>query len=115
MSATSPGHIPTVNRQFTLAARPVGMPKESDFQLVESPLSRLSENQILLRTRIGALNRVSQNAYALWDVYAACSRGKVHPFVQIANITNTSYQEIQGVQMPGRSLMAGLEFLWRGR
>jgi iron complex outermembrane receptor protein len=71
--------------------------------------------QILLRTRIGALNRVSQNPYALWDVYAACSRGKVHPFVQIANITNTSYQELQGVQMPGRSLMAGLEFLWRGR
>jgi NADPH-dependent curcumin reductase CurA len=50
MSATSPGHIPTVNRQFTLAARPVGMPKESDFQLLESPLPQLSENQILLRT-----------------------------------------------------------------
>jgi iron complex outermembrane receptor protein len=71
--------------------------------------------QILLRTRVGALNRVSQNAYALWDFYAACSRGKVHPFVQIANIANTSYQEIQGVQMPGRSITGGLEFLWRGR
>lgn len=71
--------------------------------------------QILLRTRVGALNRVAQNAYALWDFYAACSRGKVHPFVQIANITNTSYQEIQGVQMPGRSITGGLEFLWRGR
>jgi NADPH:quinone reductase len=43
------GH-PTVNRQFTLAARPVGMPKESDFQLVEVPLPPLSEAQILLRT-----------------------------------------------------------------
>ena len=71
--------------------------------------------QIMLRTRMGALNRVSQNPYALWDFYAASTRGKVHPFVQIANITNTSYQEIQGVQMPGRSIMGGLEFLWRGR
>lgn len=71
--------------------------------------------EILVRTRIGVLNRVSQNPYALWDIYAACSRGKVHPFVQLANITSTSYQEIQGVQMPGRSITAGLEFLLRGR
>jgi NADPH-dependent curcumin reductase CurA len=39
-----------VNRQFTVAARPVGMPKESDFQLVESPLLPLSDGQVLLRT-----------------------------------------------------------------
>jgi iron complex outermembrane receptor protein len=71
--------------------------------------------QILLRTRIGALNRVSQNPYALWDFYAASTRGKVHPYIQIANIGNTSYQEIQGVEMPGRSIVAGLEFVWRGR
>lgn len=43
-------HYPGVNRQFILAARPVGMPKESDFQLVESPLPALSDGQILLRT-----------------------------------------------------------------
>ena len=51
MSATSPSsQRPTVNRQFTLAARPVGLPKESDFQLVESPLPSLTDGQILLRT-----------------------------------------------------------------
>src|SRR5580658_3158868 len=47
-SAANPG--PTVNRQFTLAARPVGMPKESDFRLVEAPIPALSNGQILLRT-----------------------------------------------------------------
>ena len=26
------------NRKFTLASRPVGMPKESDFKLVEAPV-----------------------------------------------------------------------------
>src|ERR1019366_2011172 len=30
--------MPTPNRQITLAARPVGMPKESDFRLAESPM-----------------------------------------------------------------------------
>jgi leukotriene B4 12-hydroxydehydrogenase/15-oxo-prostaglandin 13-reductase len=49
-SAKSIRGYPMVNRQFTLAARPVGMPKESDFQLVESPVPPLSEGQILLRT-----------------------------------------------------------------
>jgi len=44
-SATS-----STNRQFTLAARPVGMPKESDFNLVESPAPKPGEGEVLLRT-----------------------------------------------------------------
>lgn len=50
MSATRPSNYPSVNREFTLAARPVGMPKESNFQLVESHLPALADGQILLRT-----------------------------------------------------------------
>ena len=39
----------TTNRQITLAARPTGYPKESDFKLVESPISfDLLEGQILV-------------------------------------------------------------------
>jgi len=49
MSAT-PKQLPSVNRQFVLAARPVGMPKESDFSLVEAPIPALASGQILLRT-----------------------------------------------------------------
>lgn len=67
--------------------------------------------QIDFRTRIGVLNRISQNPYALWDFYIASSRGKIHPFIQLANIANASYQEIQGVAMPGRSILAGLEYV----
>jgi hypothetical protein len=40
----------TMNRQFRLASRPVGMPKESDFELVVSPLSAPGDGQFLLRT-----------------------------------------------------------------
>jgi len=42
ITATSPSAYLSVNRQFILAERPVGMPKESDFKLVEMPVPSLS-------------------------------------------------------------------------
>lgn len=39
----------TTNRQITLAARPAGMPKESDFRLVESPLPVPKAGEVLIR------------------------------------------------------------------
>jgi NADPH-dependent curcumin reductase CurA len=41
--------MPTLNRRITLAARPVGMPKESDFRLEESPLPRPAGGEVLVR------------------------------------------------------------------
>ena len=38
-----------VNRQIVLAARPVGLPQESDFQLVESPMPRPRPGEVLIR------------------------------------------------------------------
>lgn len=38
------------NRQITLAARPVGYPKESDFKLVEVPVPQPGEGELLART-----------------------------------------------------------------
>jgi leukotriene B4 12-hydroxydehydrogenase/15-oxo-prostaglandin 13-reductase len=46
--ASSP--LPGVNRQFVLAARPTGMPKESDFRMVEAPVPELKEGEVLLKT-----------------------------------------------------------------
>jgi NADPH-dependent curcumin reductase CurA len=40
----------SVARQFKLAARPVGMPKESDFALVETPMPTPGDGQVLVRT-----------------------------------------------------------------
>jgi iron complex outermembrane receptor protein len=67
----------------------------------------------MLRSRLGALNRRGLSPYALWDVYAAYAAGKVHPFLQVSNLTNTSYQEILGVPMPGRTIVGGVELLVR--
>ena len=39
-----------VNRQFKLAARPVGMVKRSDFTFSESPLSEPKDGEMLLKT-----------------------------------------------------------------
>jgi iron complex outermembrane receptor protein len=68
---------------------------------------------LVLRTRLGVLDRRGRDPYALWDVYAVRSKGAVHPFVQVANLTATSYQEILGVQMPGRTVIGGIEWVWR--
>ena len=64
-----------------------------------------------LRTRVGALQRVDRAAYAVWDVYAAATRGRLRPFVQFTNLTATRYQEIPGVVMPGRAVVGGLEWI----
>ena len=64
---------------------------------------------IAARTRVGALQRLDQSTYALWDVYLAETRGRVHPFLQFTNLTNTVYQEIQGVPMPKRGVLGGVE------
>ncbi len=40
-----------VNRKFILASRPVGMPKESDFQLIESPVPVPNAGELVVRSR----------------------------------------------------------------
>ena len=39
-----------VNRQITLASRPEGVPKPSDFRLVESPIPTPADGEVLVRT-----------------------------------------------------------------
>lgn len=48
MSTVRP--VPSVNRQIKLAARPAGLPKESDFSLVSAALPALATGQALVKT-----------------------------------------------------------------
>jgi NADPH-dependent curcumin reductase CurA len=41
--------MPTMNRRITLAERPVGMPKESDFRLEESPMPHPAGGEVLVQ------------------------------------------------------------------
>src|SRR5664279_5219054 len=43
--------MPTMNRRITLAGRPVGMPKESDFRLEESPMPLPGGGEVLVQAR----------------------------------------------------------------
>ena len=64
---------------------------------------------ILARTRVGVLDRYEYKTYGLWDVYLARTKGRIQPFVQLTNLTNTSYQEVQMVSLPGRAIVAGVQ------
>ena len=61
------------------------------------------------RSRLAVLQRFQRDAYVLWDCYLARSQGSVRPFLQLTNLTNTSYQQVAGVPMPGRGIVAGVE------
>lgn len=66
---------------------------------------------VVVRARAGVLDRRGRDPYALLDLYAAMTRGRVHPFLQTSNVTNTQYQEVLGVAMPGRTLIGGVELV----
>lgn len=69
---------------------------------------------IALRTRLGVVNRLRRDPYAVWDVYAARARGRFNPFLQLTNLSGTRYEEIPGVPMPGRAVAGGVQcVLWR--
>src|SRR5271169_1694552 len=39
----------TINRQFVLASRPTGVPEESNFKLIETPIPELKDGEFLVR------------------------------------------------------------------
>ena len=70
---------------------------------------------VVLRTRVGVTQRVGHDAYPLWDVAASRAGGRVRPYLQLSNLSNTGYEEIPGVAMPGRSIVAGAEIVLLAR
>ena len=67
---------------------------------------------ISARTQLGVIQRVGQTAYPLWDVAISRSAGHIRPYLRFSNLSNTGYEEIPGVPLPGRSVMGGAEFHW---
>ena len=64
---------------------------------------------IVGRTRIGVVERYDSGVYGVWDASAAWARGRVRPFVQLTDLTDTIYYEIPGVVMPRRGVIGGVE------
>ena len=63
----------------------------------------------MARTRAGAMERCARTPYGVWDVSIAWRGRHISPFVQATNLTNTRYEEILRVPMPGRAFLAGVE------
>jgi NADPH-dependent curcumin reductase CurA len=68
-----------VNRQWRLAARPVGLIKESDFEWHEEPIPTLSEGEILVRNIYLSLDPAnrggserSNHIFRLWRLTRLC-------------------------------------------
>ena len=60
----------TVNRQITLASRPVGIPKVSDFNLVYSPLPSVAAGDVLVRSIYLSLDPWTRGRMSAADSHA---------------------------------------------
>ena len=69
--------------------------------------------QIDTHLRLQLLQRFGQGTYPVAEFSAGRALRYARPFVQVTNVTNTGYEEIPGVRMPGRAALAGLELYWR--
>jgi iron complex outermembrane receptor protein len=67
----------------------------------------------LWRARLGAVNRLARAPYAVLDVSAGYTRGRIHPFLRLANLGDTRYEEVAGVVMPGRAIVGGINLVLR--
>jgi iron complex outermembrane receptor protein len=68
--------------------------------------------QIAARTQLAVIQKTTQSPYALWDISLARSSGHIRPYVRTLNLTDTQYQEIPGVPLQGRTIIAGAELSW---
>jgi outer membrane cobalamin receptor len=66
-------------------------------------------HSLLLESRLGVVQRYRQTAYPVWDESLAREAGRVRPYLQITNLSNTGYDEILNVRMPGRAVVGGVE------
>jgi iron complex outermembrane receptor protein len=69
---------------------------------------------VIARSRIGIVNRLAHDPYAVWDASVAYGTGRVRPYLQLTNIADTNYQEILAVAMPSRGVVGGIEWVLAG-
>lgn len=78
--------------------------------------SAIIRHQFIARTQVAVVQRVNHTGYPLWSVAVARSGGHLQPYLRFDNLSNTGYEELPGVPMPGRSITGGVNFTWaRGR
>src|SRR3984885_5333556 len=61
----------TVNRQFVLASRPTGLPEESNFNLIETPIPALKDGEFLARAMYISVDPYMRGRISQAKSYAA--------------------------------------------
>ena len=69
-------------------------------------------NMVSAQTRVRVVQRFGHNAYPVWDLGASRSNGVIRPYIQFSNLSNTGYEEVPGVAMPGRGVIGGMEIVF---
>ncbi len=67
----TPSSRPTVNRQFVLASRPVGLPTDANFKLIETPIPALNNGEVLVQARYLSVDPYMRGRISGMKSYAA--------------------------------------------
>ncbi|MGB6746282.1 MAG: TonB-dependent receptor [Terracidiphilus sp.] len=65
----------------------------------------------ILTNAVQLAERYQQTVYPVWSAALTHDAGRLRPYLRLGNLSNTGYQEIGGVDMPGRSIVGGLALL----
>jgi NADPH-dependent curcumin reductase CurA len=63
--------MPSVNRQFVLASRPTGIPEESNFKMIETPIPELKDGEFLARAMYLSVDPYMRGRISQAKSYAA--------------------------------------------
>lgn len=65
-------------------------------------------HSIVLTNMVQIAQRYQQTAYPVWNASLVRDRGRIEPSVRVSNASNTGYQEVTGIAMPGRAFVGGM-------
>jgi outer membrane cobalamin receptor len=51
--------------------------------------------------------RYQQTVYPVWNLWITHASGRIQPYLRLSNLSNTGYQEIEGINMPPREIAGG--------
>jgi iron complex outermembrane receptor protein len=69
--------------------------------------------KLVARSRIGLTSRYSGDPYGVWDADVGREFQHVAAHLSFSNLSDTQYEEVQGVIMPGRSVIFGIDLYLR--
>lgn len=63
---------------------------------------------ITINNMVQLAQRYQRGVYPVWNVWMTHSAGRIQPYLRLTNLSNTGYQEIEGVPMPPREIAGGI-------